>query len=372
VQGRITVGPAPWRWAVLLYGAVLALSITQASDFVLSLKEMLKWGELLFAYLVGVTLIRTKEDLRRLLVVLFVAVLAESAVGLLQTILHAGPASFGRGAFLRASGTFDQPNPYAGYLNMCFPLAVACLVYRVFPRRAMWFVVFVTGGGVLASLSRGGELASICALLVMAALISPLARVFIGLGAVSLTAALAGVVVGLVPSSLSDAIGTGLGISGVDVVNPTPVTWAVAERLAHMEAGLAMWADHPILGVGIGNYPAQYDKYKVAPVWQNALSHAHNYYINIGAEAGIIGLVAFLLLIGSALLIGIRGFRRATDPLSRAVALGATGVMVGIAVHSFFDDVFVHGMEVQMALVMVAASRVYAGFVASAPEEQGT
>jgi O-antigen ligase len=368
-QGRITRGPTPWLSALLIYGLVMAISISQATSFAGSIKEMLKWGQMVFVYIVGVTMVRTRADLRRLLIVLLVAVLAEAMVGAAQTILHAGPSSFARGGFLRAAGTFDQPNPFAGYLNMTFPLAVALLAYRAFPRAPMWLVVAATGGSILVSLSRGALLASICALVVMAALAMPRSRPLIGFGIVVLGIILVGGGIGLVPSSVSNSLAQQFGVANLDVANPSPDNWAVTERLAHMEAGLAMFANHPILGVGIGNYAAVYGKYRVADVWQDPLGHAHNYYINIAAEAGIIGLAAFAFLLVSALVICVRAFRRARTALERAVGLGCLGVVVTIVIHSFFDDVFVHSMEVQWAIVMVAASRVAAGFVEDQPVE---
>ena len=145
-------------------------------------------------------------------------------------------------------------------------------------------------------------------------------------------------------------------MNNVDLVNPTPLTWPVAERLAHMLAGLHMFQDHQWLGVGIGNYPALYPAYQVAPVWKNPLGHAHNYYINVAAEAGVVGLAAFLILLVSAFAIVVYLYRRAADPLARTLALGTLGVLVTVAVHSFFDDIFVHAMEAQLALVVGMAT----------------
>jgi O-antigen ligase len=167
---------------------------------------------------------------------------------------------------------------------------------------------------------------------------------------------LSGALFGLVPASVTDTVATALGVNNVDVVNPTPLTWPVAERLAHMLAGLHMFLDHPWLGVGIGNYPAAYPRYQVAPVWVNPLGHAHNYYINIAAEAGVVGLAAFLVLLVWAFVIAARLYRRAADPWARTIALGALGVLATVAVHSFFDDIFVHAMEAQLALVMGMAT----------------
>lgn len=364
-EGRFNSGYLPWLGPLLLYGAVLGLSLTQATDFAGSFKELLKWAELLFAYVVGMSVIGSRKDLRRLLIATFAAVVAEALVGFGQTVLHAGPSSFARGGFLRAAGTFEQPNPFAGYLNMCLPMAVTLLAYRAFPRRPMWLVVAICGGGVLISESRGGLLASIGALLVISVVALPRSRALIGLGGIVLLGVLAGGAIGLVPSQVTEPLAAQFGVANIDVANPSPANWAVAERLAHVQAGLSMWADHPVLGVGIGNYPKQYPHYKVittGDIWGNALGHAHNYYINIGAEAGIIGLVALVILLAGGVVICARAYSRATAPLERAVALGGLGVMVTIVIHNMFDDIFVHGMEVQMALVLVAASRVAVGF----------
>jgi O-antigen ligase len=358
-QGEIRLGPTPWRAPLLIYGAVLLLSVTQAIDLTGSLKELLKWGQLLFVYLAGISIVRTKEQVRTLLIVLFVAVMSEALVGVLQIGLHSGPSSFARGGLLRAAGTFEQPNPFAGYLNMTLPLAVACLVCGVFPRRYMWLVTIVTLGGVVSSLSRGGELGTAAALGAMGIILSPHARSLLAAAGVGLIGLVILVAIGVVPSTITEPIGQGLGVANVDVVNPNGETWNIAERLAHMEAGLGMYQARPILGVGIGNYPAQYVHYKVqtpSDVWHESLGHAHNYYINIAAEAGTFGLIAFLLLLVSACVICYRSYKRNVDPLSRAIGLGGLGVMLAFAFHMFFDDLFVHGMEVQIALVMVLVS----------------
>jgi O-antigen ligase len=123
-----------------------------------------------------------------------------------------------------------------------------------------------------------------------------------------------------------------------------------------MLAGLHMFLDHPWLGVGIGNYPTVYPRYQVTRVWIYPLGHAHNYYINVAAEAGVVGLAAFLIMLVSAFVIAVYLYRRATDPLARTIALGTLGVLVTVAVHSFVDDIFVHAMEVQLALVMGMAT----------------
>jgi len=136
--------------------------------------------------------------------------------------------------------------------------------------------------------------------------------------------------------------------------------WALVERMAHWQAAWAMAMDHPILGVGPGNYEAAYPRYFLHG-WPEALGHAHNYYLNTFAEQGIIGLVAFLVLvvtIFARLASRIRSLPP-FDPaeheavsIQRALLVGALGAAVAFSVHNTFDNMFVHGIGVQFGLIL--------------------
>jgi putative inorganic carbon (HCO3(-)) transporter len=106
-------------------------------------------------------------------------------------------------------------------------------------------------------------------------------------------------------------------LGGVDIsrVEVTPANFAVIERLAHWQAGWDMFSEHPWLGVGIGNYEPVYPAYAL-PRWDEPLGHAHNYYLNIAAETGILGILTHL------------------------------------AVHNFFDNLYVHGMYLHIAILL--------------------
>jgi len=56
---------------------------------------------------------------------------------------------------------------------------------------------------------------------------------------------------------------------------------------------------HPVTGVGFNNFGGFYDKYK--PKGSPTFGHAHNDPLNVAANAGIIGLVAFVWLLFSIL-----------------------------------------------------------------------
>ncbi|NJO06855.1 MAG: O-antigen ligase family protein [Chloroflexaceae bacterium] len=85
-------------------------------------------------------------------------------------------------------------------------------------------------------------------------------------------------------------------------VEVTPENFSVVERMALLQAGWQMFLHEPVTGVGPGNYPIAYagsnsrDPYLLHP-WYYPHQHAHNYYLHMAAEAGIIGAIAYLVLL---------------------------------------------------------------------------
>ena len=145
-----------------------------------------------------------------------------------------------------------------------------------------------------------------------------------------------------------------------------PVTdenFAVVERVAHWAAALRMWESSPWLGVGPGSYAAAYPSFRL-PLWEEALGHAHNIYLNVLAETGVIGLLSFAAVWLSVVIWlarVLRGPAVAAAPWAHALALGVLGMLVYLAAHSFFDDLFVQGIYLQVALWLAALAATMTG-----------
>jgi putative inorganic carbon (hco3(-)) transporter len=115
-----------------------------------------------------------------------------------------------------------------------------------------------------------------------------------------------------------------------------------------------MFRANPILGVGIGNYNAAYDTYRLDQ-WPVALGHAHNHYLTVAAEAGLLGLagyLGFLFIAFRSALQAVRFYGLTGDRQSQAVALGILGGLAAFATHNLFDVMFVHGMGVTVGLML--------------------
>jgi O-antigen ligase len=290
--------------------------------------------------------------------------------GIYQFLFRVGPEAFLLfDRFMRAYGTFAQPNPYGAYLGLTLPvaagLAIALRLRRGGAREWPLLVLSVVSGVLMAialvmSWSRGAWLGFAAAVVAMALAMVVRSRwaapwLAIGLAGAGYLA-LAGGVAYLPPALVQrfSDLTPFLSVSDVRGVEITDANYAVVERLAHWQAATAMWADRPWLGVGIGNYSVAYPAYAL-PLWPDPLGHAHNYYLNTGAETGILGLLAYVAFVGVALLLTWREAMRSTG-WRWGLVLGALGVLVHLSVHSLFDNLYVHALYLQVAILLGAVA----------------
>ncbi|MBN1660067.1 MAG: O-antigen ligase family protein [Anaerolineae bacterium] len=370
---RVVRRETGWRWPPLslplaLFATALLLSTLGATSLRAAATEVVKWIEVLALYMI----VANEFDVHwtRWLVAVVLGTGALAALqGIYQFLFQVGPEPFILfGRFMRAYGSFAQPNPYAGYLGLTLPVALGLLVAWILSLRkstpivsACW-LLWSGGCGVLMlaalvmSWSRGawlGFAAAAAAMAVAAVARSGRAAVLvIILVAVVLYGVLAGGLAHLPPALVQrfDDFLPYLGLTDVRGREITDANFAVLERMAHWQAAIGMWTDHPWLGVGAGNYEVVYDRYAL-PLWPLPLGHAHNYYLNVGAEAGIVGLGAYLFLYGAVLLSAWRAARRLIG-WEWGVALGVLGVGVHLGVHHLFDNLFVHGIYLHLAILL--------------------
>lgn len=72
-----------------------------------------------------------------------------------------------------------------------------------------------------------------------------------------------------------------------------------SERFLMWNSAFQMFADHPIFGVGLGNYSQQYQNQYISPQAKEPnLGHAHNNIFHVLAENGVIGGIAYFMMFG--------------------------------------------------------------------------
>lgn len=372
--GGPLVVPSAVTWALAAYLGALLVSLWPAQNMPLAAKEIAKWVE--FGAILAVTAGELDaRTTRGLAAALLLAGALEGLLGAYQFVRQVGPPGFVlMGRFMRAHGTFAQPNPYAGYLGLLLPLAYAIVLAtwrEAWPRGSrpstggvlLWGLglaaAVAMAAGLVMSWSRGALLgAAAGAVLVLLALGR---RVWLVMALLLVVAApLSAGMPSLLPESLVGRLTEALdyiGMPDVTAVEINDANFSSMERLAHWRAAWRMFERAPWLGVGTGQYAAVYPSVAV-PRWEDPLGHAHNVLLNVMAEGGLLALAAYLGLMGAAVWTAWRATRGARG-LNRAVALGALGMMGHLLAHNMVDSLFVHEMYllVAMLLGMVLAQR---------------
>jgi O-antigen ligase len=175
-----------------------------------------------------------------------------------------------------------------------------------------------------------------------------------------LMAAILMVRLNLVPAAISGRLVTiseDLQVGDVRGELVTIENYAVIERLAHWQAGIDMARDNLLFGVGFGNYEVAYEDYGLLN-WVHPLGHAHNYYINILAETGILGTMAYLLLWAIIFAQAIRLLQK-LDWSERGVALGLVTAWTALAVHHIFDKLYVNNLYLFIGVMLALQQIIY-------------
>lgn len=72
---------------------------------------------------------------------------------------------------------------------------------------------------------------------------------------------------------------------------------SVNERFLMWHSAIKMGIEHPMLGVGMGNYESEYQKNYISPYAKEPeVRHAHNNFIQFFAENGIVGVLSYIVL----------------------------------------------------------------------------
>ncbi|MGD8816750.1 MAG: O-antigen ligase family protein, partial [Acidobacteriota bacterium] len=237
-------------------------------------------------------------------------------------------------ALTRSHATLDDPNALGSYLALgillCLGLAVASKGWRAKTAAAL---AALGGAALLTTASRaaigGFALAGLAAIAMPGGgnAESPArmrwrrsARWLLAVGAAVLVASLfARVLIDFepVPYHPGNVVSALTGVLDPRI----PLADSLGHRGVWWSAALHMARDAPVLGVGLGRFPLLLPRY-IGPAAGNL--DAHNYFLQVLAEMGIVGLLAFGALL-AAVLGTLAWLRRASAAprLSGAALLGS-------------------------------------------------
>jgi O-antigen ligase len=99
---------------------------------------------------------------------------------------------------------------------------------------------------------------------------------------------------------------------------------------------VALIRDYPVFGAGAGSFEVAYPRYK--PLTDGGLDdHAHNDYVEIAAETGLVGLALLGLVVVLSLGAAVRAQWLRRDPLMRGMSFASIMGVTSILIHSWVD-----------------------------------
>ena len=226
-------------------------------------------------------------------------------------------------------GPYVNRNHFAGFAEMVIPVALVPLVLGKVRRERLFLVALfamVPIVALLLSASRGGivSFAVQMLLLFLLLLIRRIRSRFVIAGGVVVLCAL--IFVSWI--GVQQVLTRFAGIQTLEV--------SAGKRAAMRQGTWRLFLDHPLLGTGLGTFEIVFPPYD--SVYDGKIAnHAHNDYLEVLAETGIVGGLCCLWFLWVVQLQSLRGMAELGESFGSALNLAGLVACSGILVHSLVD-----------------------------------
>ena len=365
--------PAPARtlvFAVVFVLAVMVASAIGAVEPLGTLRFLTEFATAVLAFFAALQIAERRNAIEVVLAGALSGLALAAGYGLLQALTgtaDGGGIYVGAEAVERLRSFFPHPNFYAAYLMVLLPVAVAVLVSRAFTPLLRALALLAAGLAVPALMltySRASIVGLAVGAFVWLVLLWPKKTI-----AAATAIALLALIV---------APGTVAGRFNADTGSAD-----LALRTGIWRGALDVATQHPLLGAGISNFPFAYartpaveapaaNRPSIPEVGGDELPPtAHNIYLNVLAEQGMIGLLAFCVLAGT-IVWTLRDGRHARDPRTRVLCAGVGVAVVTWAVAGILDTIpFSQAAIALFALIGLAAAASWRDAPAGPAETTG-
>ena len=314
-------------YPLLLFGAMfLAVAFSYAPS--LSLRFLFYHISAALCVLVTVSAVRSGEELKRLAAGSSVCVLVSSLYGVWQRIqgveVNASYVDLEVNAGMpgRVESFFDNPNTFAEVLILLLPLTLALFLCskRTVSRLAAGGVCVVGVAALGMTYSRASWVGIACAMVVLVFLWRP--------KLIPAFAVVCVLCVPFIPTTIWNRILT--------IANPNDTS--TASRIPLYQAALNVIKESPVSGAGLGTAATQaFIKDMNLYHGKAPFVHAHNFYLEVWIEAGLLGIVGFI----SSMLWNIKRAahtaRHCGDSAARTLTCAACAAMCGSMVCGLAD-----------------------------------
>ena len=325
-EGKLNLAKTPLNIPLLLFLVLGFISFMRSDYPHTSIRELAKLTTYIAIYFLVVNHVKSSRQVKHLLATLFLVATLISIYGILQRF---GIDFLPRRKVLllheRVISTLGHHNFMAAYLVLIIPLALGALLgaRKRYERIILGVSIVLMFIALRYSYSRSGWVGFLAAILVVGMLL--VIKFKIGkkkalLILISLLILSTPLVIAKLPK-LQRELTT---IRGVPI----------KARLLIYQGTLSMIKERPLLGSGIGNFSIFYPEYRrpeqtiIQPPQEIMVKHAHNEFLEMGAEMGLIGMALFLWIVVAFFKRGFSYFKSMSDTIILGCLAGLAGILV--------------------------------------------
>jgi O-antigen ligase len=293
--------------------------------------ELLRWGAYGLLFFLSMQSFQTKAHIRQFVWFLLSLGVAVSLFGIVQHFAFNGKLywSVALPAGVNPFGPFVNPNHFAGFVELIAPLGLALLLFSSRNREQIPLLVLFTivpVGAVFLSASRAG----IVVLLLEFAILAFLSCIH----RMERKQLLGATAIGLVAGSLILWLGVKKALERFELLAHEGVSREL--RIAMDEDTWRIFLDHPWTGTGLGTLIAVYPRYES---FYNGtiVDHAHNDFLELLADTGLIGGLCGAFFIGVLFRQGFFNSRIAIGGGEQPLIVGPMVACLGLLLHSLVD-----------------------------------
>ena len=309
----------PLVWALLLYVASLCLAVVFSYEPLRSAEDLRELLGLITLPL-GLLLVRGEQRVRWVVNGIVIVGSAIAVAGLAQLLWNGGAV----GLESRITGPLSHYMTFSGLLVLANVLLISDLAWRK-ERRPLWkwLALVPLQLAILDSLTRSAWVGMTVAGALLLVLWNPRWIVLLCPVALALFVVLA-------PPPMKSRVQS--------IFDPGDRT--NYDRICMAHAGWLMFRERPIFGQGPNLVDDRYPIYRHPTAWRKEVPHLHSTFLQLAAERGVVGITAYLLLMGVAVRECLRIFLRegGRDGPRADLLLGTALALLAFNVSGLFED----------------------------------
>lgn len=267
--------------AISLFAIAMLLSALFSGDIVYGLK---RWADMwiwrFMPFVVVIFLLDNYIDAKKVMLTGFAGITVTSVYAVYQ----------GLSGMSRANGFYGHPMTLGGWFCIFLPLLLIEFFERKLLGKYYWLAGLafcICSAGLVFNATRGAWLAVtiVCTVLLLYYMFKSKRNLAVSI-----------IFIALISTVL---VNNPKFMHRLDTIDDFDKYQSNTERILMWQSAWNMFKDHPILGVGLGQYKENYQQKYISPeAKEPQLSHAHNNFLQMLAENGIVGFVGFAIMFG--------------------------------------------------------------------------